>query len=106
MLVYRIVRSPERRVFHIEIANTPPDRGVRARSRIDDIEKPSISHVIGISRAIRPDTSGHYYKTPQGSYKAFETVHERIFIRDSAKVGPMTSVMLVVRREPSHRRLT
>lgn len=26
MLVYRIVRSPERRVFHIEIANTPPDQ--------------------------------------------------------------------------------
>lgn len=26
MLVYRIVRSPERRVFHIEIANTPPDK--------------------------------------------------------------------------------
>lgn len=25
MLVYRIVRSPERRVFHIEIANTPPE---------------------------------------------------------------------------------
>jgi hypothetical protein len=26
MLVYRIVRSPERRVFHIEIANTPPEQ--------------------------------------------------------------------------------
>lgn len=26
MLVYRIVRSPERRVFHIEIASTPPDQ--------------------------------------------------------------------------------
>ncbi len=26
MLVYRIVRSPERRVFHIEVANTPPDQ--------------------------------------------------------------------------------
>lgn len=26
MLVYRIVRSPERRVFHIEVANTPPEQ--------------------------------------------------------------------------------
>ena len=25
MLVYRIVRSPERRVFHIEVGNTPPE---------------------------------------------------------------------------------
>jgi hypothetical protein len=26
MLVYRIVRSPERRVFHIELGNTPPEQ--------------------------------------------------------------------------------
>jgi len=26
MLVYRIVRSPERRVFHIEVGNTPPEQ--------------------------------------------------------------------------------